>query len=135
MEKAKECLRQTQQQSEAVSGLCSPPPPFRPGIDPSFYEYFILRGIRVDRVEPGFITCTFKVPSRLTVRISIQNLVSSLSICFRWNDPDYCVFDIKLLFKFIEKSWVLFSTSNWLGFPIVVSVWGLWLSACLISNS
>jgi len=32
----------------------------------SFYENFSLRGIRVNRVEPGFISCSFKVPLRLT---------------------------------------------------------------------
>ncbi|AEC08276.1 putative acyl-CoA hydrolase [Arabidopsis thaliana] len=34
----------------------------------SFYENFSLRGIRVNRVEPGFISCSFKVPLRLTDR-------------------------------------------------------------------
>ncbi|CAE6019990.1 unnamed protein product [Arabidopsis arenosa] len=34
----------------------------------SFYEDFSLRGIRVNRVEPGFISCYFKVPLRLTDR-------------------------------------------------------------------
>lgn len=35
----------------------------------SFYEDFNLRGIRVNRVDPGFISCSFKVPLRLTVRL------------------------------------------------------------------
>lgn len=35
---------------------------------PSFYEYFVLRGIHLDRVEPGSLSCSFKVPPRLTVR-------------------------------------------------------------------
>ncbi|XP_010510433.1 PREDICTED: acyl-coenzyme A thioesterase 13-like isoform X1 [Camelina sativa] len=34
----------------------------------SFYEVFSLRGIRVNRVDPGFISCSFKVPLRLTDR-------------------------------------------------------------------
>ncbi|KAF8090798.1 hypothetical protein N665_0466s0002 [Sinapis alba] len=34
----------------------------------SFYEDFSLRGIRVNRVDPGFISCSFKVPLRLTDR-------------------------------------------------------------------
>ncbi|XP_010414338.1 PREDICTED: acyl-coenzyme A thioesterase 13-like [Camelina sativa] len=34
----------------------------------SFYEVFSLRGIRVNRVDPGFISCSFKVPLRLTGR-------------------------------------------------------------------
>ncbi|XP_010414900.1 PREDICTED: acyl-coenzyme A thioesterase 13-like [Camelina sativa] len=34
----------------------------------SFYEVFSLRGIRVSRVDLGFISCSFKVPLRLTDR-------------------------------------------------------------------
>ncbi|CAN8285459.1 unnamed protein product [Cochlearia groenlandica] len=34
----------------------------------SFYEDFSLRGIRVNRVEPCFVSCSFKVPFRLTDR-------------------------------------------------------------------
>jgi acyl-coenzyme A thioesterase 13 len=37
----------------------------------SFYEDFSLGGIRVNRVDPGFISCTFKVPLRLTDRDGI----------------------------------------------------------------
>ncbi|KFK44237.1 hypothetical protein AALP_AA1G232400 [Arabis alpina] len=38
------------------------------GTGKSFYEIFSLRGIRVNRVDPGFISCSFKVPLRLTDR-------------------------------------------------------------------
>ncbi|ESQ51469.1 hypothetical protein EUTSA_v10017356mg [Eutrema salsugineum] len=50
----------------------------------SFYEDFSLRGIRVNRVVPGFISCTFKVPLRLTnrdgelVNGAIANLVDEV---------------------------------------------------------
>lgn len=67
MEKPKEFL-----ENFAIEGLDRVSrlnfPPHRPHIDSSFYEYFVLRGIRVDRVQPGSITCSFKVPHRLTVR-------------------------------------------------------------------
>ncbi|XP_022893216.1 acyl-coenzyme A thioesterase 13 [Olea europaea var. sylvestris] len=65
MEKPKEFL-----ENFAIEGLDRVSrlnfPPHRPHIDSSFYEYFVLRGIRVDRVQPGSITCSFKVPHRLT---------------------------------------------------------------------
>ncbi|XP_059430802.1 uncharacterized protein LOC132164327 [Corylus avellana] len=64
MNKAQEFLALTEEESESVSRLTVPP--HRVGVEPSFYEDFVLRGIRVDRVEPGFVACTFKVPPRLT---------------------------------------------------------------------
>ncbi|CAI9106911.1 OLC1v1006158C1 [Oldenlandia corymbosa var. corymbosa] len=66
MENAKEFLEISKEESERVSRLTFPP--HRVNIDHSFYEYYALRGIRVDRVEPGFVSCTFKVPSRLIDR-------------------------------------------------------------------
>uniref|UniRef100_A0A2P2JUQ5 Acyl-coenzyme A thioesterase 13 n=1 Tax=Rhizophora mucronata TaxID=61149 RepID=A0A2P2JUQ5_RHIMU len=66
MEKAREFLPLSKEQSESVSQLAIQP--HRVGLDPSFYEDFALRGIRVDWVEPGFVSCTFKVPPRLTDR-------------------------------------------------------------------
>ncbi|XP_010430216.1 PREDICTED: uncharacterized protein LOC104714520 isoform X2 [Camelina sativa] len=42
----------------------------------SFYEVFSLRGIRVNRVDPGFISCSFKVPLRLTVYLDSQQMKS-----------------------------------------------------------
>ncbi|KAL2317522.1 hypothetical protein Fmac_031398 [Flemingia macrophylla] len=64
MEKAKEMLGVTQQESEAVSRI----PSVRSGENSSFYEHLALAGIRVDRVQPGFVSCTFKVPPRLAGR-------------------------------------------------------------------
>ena len=72
MNKAQEFLALTDEESESVSRLTVLP--HRVGIEPSFYEDFALRGIRVDRVEPGFVACTFKVPPRLTVRYPIPSL-------------------------------------------------------------
>ncbi|KAF5446779.1 hypothetical protein F2P56_032383 [Juglans regia] len=66
MDKAREFLELTKEESDSVSGLTIHP--HRPGLDWSFYEDFSLRGIRLDRVEPGFVACTFKVPPRLAVR-------------------------------------------------------------------
>ncbi|KAH7549935.1 hypothetical protein ACOSP7_025046 [Xanthoceras sorbifolium] len=64
MDKANERLKVTEEEAEIVSRLTIHP--HRVGVDSSFYEDFALRGIRVDRVEPGLVSCTFKVPPRLT---------------------------------------------------------------------
>ncbi|XP_027333473.1 acyl-coenzyme A thioesterase 13 [Abrus precatorius] len=56
--------RLNEQESDAISRL-NTVPSLRPGDDSTFYEHFILTGIRVDQVKPGSITCSFKVPSRL----------------------------------------------------------------------
>ncbi|KAK9940715.1 hypothetical protein M0R45_017358 [Rubus argutus] len=79
MQKAKEYLELTDGDSGAVSRLDIAAQ--RVGNESSFYEVFALRGIRVDRVEPGLVVCTFKVPPRLTDRAgnlangAIANLV------------------------------------------------------------
>lgn len=62
--KAKECLELSEDESEAVSRIVVPAQ--RPG-ESSIYDVFSLRGIRVDRAEPGLVVCTLKVPPRLTV--------------------------------------------------------------------
>ncbi|KAG5064079.1 hypothetical protein JHK85_005262 [Glycine max] len=83
MEKVREMLRLTQQESVAMSRLNSVPS-LRAGDNSSFYEHFILSGIRVDRVQPGLVSCTFKVPSRLADRSgklasgAIANLVDEV---------------------------------------------------------
>ncbi|XP_031110888.1 acyl-coenzyme A thioesterase 13-like isoform X2 [Ipomoea triloba] len=65
MEKAKESVEASKEEAERVLSLSFTP--HRQGVDhTTFYSYFCLRGIRVDRCRPGFISCTFKVPSRLT---------------------------------------------------------------------
>lgn len=62
--KAKECLELSEDESEAVSRIVFPAQ--RLG-ESSIYDVFSLRGIRVDRAEPGLVVCTLKVPPRLTV--------------------------------------------------------------------
>ena len=74
MEKAKEFLKLSSEESESVSRLTIHP--HRVGQESSFYADFAIRGIRVDRVEPGFVACTFRVPPRLTVRYHISQLNS-----------------------------------------------------------
>ncbi|KAK8596251.1 hypothetical protein V6N12_064750 [Hibiscus sabdariffa] len=64
MEKVKEFLKLDQEAEQTVSRLTVQP--HRVGYERSFYNEFALRGLRVDRVEPGFVSCTFKVPPRLT---------------------------------------------------------------------
>ncbi|CAO2840795.1 unnamed protein product [Amaranthus hypochondriacus] len=66
MGKAKQLLQLRDNESEIVSQLAVNSHEFQVG--PSFYEDFALRGIRVDRVEPGMIFCSFKVPPRLIDR-------------------------------------------------------------------
>ncbi|KAA3489659.1 Acyl-coenzyme A thioesterase 13 [Gossypium australe] len=64
MEDAKEFLQLNKEEAESVSRLTIHP--HRLGFQCSFYEDFALRGIRVDSVRPGFVSCTFRVPPRLT---------------------------------------------------------------------
>ncbi|CAI9301252.1 unnamed protein product [Lactuca saligna] len=65
MEKrARGYLRVTQQDSERIALLNIP----RPQAFYCFYTEFNLRGIRVDRFQPGSVTCSFTVPLRLTDR-------------------------------------------------------------------
>ncbi|KAE8666719.1 UPF0503 protein [Hibiscus syriacus] len=64
MEKAKGFLELNKEKAERVSRLTIHP--HRVGFEGSFYEDFAVRGILVDRVESGFVSCTFKVPPRLT---------------------------------------------------------------------
>ncbi|KAB2080862.1 hypothetical protein ES319_A05G094700v1 [Gossypium barbadense] len=64
MEKAKEFLQLNKEEAETVLRLNIQPT--RVGFQCSFYEDFALRGIRVDTVQPGFVSCTLKVPPRLT---------------------------------------------------------------------
>ncbi|XP_077236849.1 uncharacterized protein LOC143878445 [Tasmannia lanceolata] len=63
MEKAREFLSLKKEEKEGVSQLNIIP--HRVG-RLTFFDGFFLRGIRVDRIEPGFISCTLKVPPRLT---------------------------------------------------------------------
>ncbi|XP_073114797.1 uncharacterized protein [Elaeis guineensis] len=64
MEKARETLSLGAEESERVASLDVRP--HRAGDAASFYEGFALRGIRVDRIQRGSLSCTFKVPPRLT---------------------------------------------------------------------
>ncbi|XP_015896888.3 uncharacterized protein LOC107430557 [Ziziphus jujuba] len=65
MEKAKRFLKLTDDESESVSRLVVP---CHQAGNSSFYEDFALRGIRVDRVEPGLVACTLKVLPRFIDR-------------------------------------------------------------------
>ncbi|XP_019093137.1 PREDICTED: acyl-coenzyme A thioesterase 13-like isoform X2 [Camelina sativa] len=44
----------------------------------SFYEVFSLRGIRVNRVDPGFISCSFKDTDRNLANGATANLVDEV---------------------------------------------------------
>ncbi|KAM0044941.1 putative acyl-CoA hydrolase [Helianthus debilis subsp. tardiflorus] len=77
-------LHVSKQDSDRVSNL-SVPPQAAEALH-SFYEDFTLRGIRVDRFQPGggSISCSFTVPPRLTDRNgnlavgAIANLVDEI---------------------------------------------------------
>ncbi|XP_028792076.1 acyl-coenzyme A thioesterase 13 [Neltuma alba] len=81
MEKAKELLQATPEESQSLSQHL---PPLTSDTKLCFYEQFILRGIQVDRVEPGLVVCTFKVPPRFTDRTgklakgAVANLVDEV---------------------------------------------------------
>ncbi|KAK9940716.1 hypothetical protein M0R45_017359 [Rubus argutus] len=62
-QKVKKFLELSDQESETVSGVAE----LRLG-EVTIYNLFALRGIRVDRVGPGLVACTFKVPLRLLNR-------------------------------------------------------------------
>ncbi|KAL9235351.1 hypothetical protein vseg_010114 [Gypsophila vaccaria] len=93
MEKVKQLLQLNGQESDDVSRIAVNPHVFQVG--PSFYEDFALRGIRVDRVEPGSIFCTFTVPPRLIdndgklAEGAIANLIDIVgnALIYRLNKP------------------------------------------------
>nr|KAJ0185558.1 hypothetical protein LSAT_V11C900465530 [Lactuca sativa] len=64
--KPREYLQVTHQDSDRIARLSIPP--HQPQALHSFYEEFNLRGIRLDRFQPGFVSCSFTVPPRLTDR-------------------------------------------------------------------
>ncbi|KAJ9565316.1 hypothetical protein OSB04_001282 [Centaurea solstitialis] len=78
-----EFLQVSDQDSGRVSGL-TVPTEFSPEAVHSFYEKFTLRGIQLDRFQPGFVSCSFTVPPRLTDRDgnlavgAIANLVDEI---------------------------------------------------------
>ncbi|KAJ3684032.1 hypothetical protein LUZ61_013196 [Rhynchospora tenuis] len=64
MERAIQAVTVGEEEAKAVDGL--PVRAHRPGQEASFYEGFALRGIHVDQIQPGFLSCSFTVPPRLT---------------------------------------------------------------------
>ncbi|KDP46556.1 hypothetical protein JCGZ_08528 [Jatropha curcas] len=78
MEKTKEFFKLSEEESGSVSQLTIHPHRF--GLDCSFYEDFALRGMRVDRVEPGFISCTFKDRSGKLTAGAVADLVDVVGV-------------------------------------------------------
>ncbi|XP_034220983.1 acyl-coenzyme A thioesterase 13-like [Prunus dulcis] len=70
--KVNKSLDVTEDESEAVSRLVVP---FIPPGGVSFYDAFVVRGIRVNRVEPGLVVCTLKDRSGNLANGAIANLV------------------------------------------------------------
>ncbi|KAM2985669.1 hypothetical protein FF2_006041 [Malus domestica] len=108
MGRAKRFLGLTRDESEAVSGLAVPAQ--AAGAGKSFYDAFAVAGIRVDRVEPGLVVCSFKVPPRLTDRSgnlangAIANLVDLVGISLEFGEG--------LLSVSIDMSISYFSTAK-----------------------
>ncbi|KAM1746565.1 hypothetical protein ACFX11_013184 [Malus domestica] len=67
MEKAKKRLELNSDESEIVSRAAIPAFQIEKS---SFYDAFALRGIRVKRVEPSVIICSFKVPPLVLLKLS-----------------------------------------------------------------
>ncbi|XP_048140050.1 acyl-coenzyme A thioesterase 13 isoform X2 [Rhodamnia argentea] len=76
MEKAKQFLSVSDEASEVVARLAVPPR--RAGDYPSFYENFSLRGLRVDRVEPGLVVCSFRDRNGNLAQGAIANMVDEI---------------------------------------------------------
>ncbi|XP_020422164.1 acyl-coenzyme A thioesterase 13 isoform X2 [Prunus persica] len=73
MRKVNKSLELTQDESESVSQLVIPATRYG---ESSFYDAFALRGIRLDRVEPGvLVVCSFKDRSGNLANGAIANLV------------------------------------------------------------
>ncbi|XP_068310469.1 uncharacterized protein [Pyrus communis] len=72
MEKAKKCLELNSDESETVSRVAIPALQIGKS---SFYEAFALRGILVERVEPGVVLCSFKDRDGKLANGAIANLV------------------------------------------------------------
>ncbi|XP_009374288.1 acyl-coenzyme A thioesterase 13 isoform X2 [Pyrus x bretschneideri] len=72
MEKAKKRLELNSDESETVSRVAIPALQIGKS---SFYEAFALRGILVERVEPGVVLCSFKDRDGKLANGAIANLV------------------------------------------------------------
>ncbi|XP_050138579.1 uncharacterized protein LOC126614920 isoform X1 [Malus sylvestris] len=72
MEKAKKRLELNSDESETVSRVAIPALQIGKS---SFYDAFALRGIRVERVEPGVVICSFKDRDGTLANGAIANLV------------------------------------------------------------
>ncbi|CAN6556539.1 unnamed protein product [Malus baccata var. baccata] len=109
MERAKMFLRLTPDESEAVSRLAVPER--QAGEGKSFYDAFALAGMRVVRVEPGLVVCSFKVPPRLTDRSgnlangAIANLVDVVGISLEYGEglPMIVTIDISISYLSTAK--------------------------------
>ncbi|XP_039032706.1 acyl-coenzyme A thioesterase 13-like [Hibiscus syriacus] len=95
MEKVKEFLKLDKEAEETVSRLAVHP--HRLGYERSFYNKFALSGLNVDRVGPGFVSCTFKVPPRLTDKNG--NLATGAIVNIVDEVGGAAVFDINLPMK------------------------------------
>ncbi|KAE8718629.1 Detected protein of unknown function [Hibiscus syriacus] len=76
--------------------------PHRVGYERNFYNEFCLSGLRVDRVELGFVSCTFKVPPRL-INIDGGFATYELTRSYQWLElinPAETFGDIVIVYPF-----------------------------------
>ncbi|KAG6605429.1 Acyl-coenzyme A thioesterase 13 [Cucurbita argyrosperma subsp. argyrosperma] len=107
MEKAKQLLELTPEESDAVEKLDG-----RRNIagDSCFYTFFSFRGILVNRVEPGLIVCTLKVPPRLTDRSgklasgAIANLVDEIGSAVIYDEPPPTLVSVDISIAYLSTA-------------------------------
>ncbi|XP_020576541.1 uncharacterized protein LOC110022090 isoform X2 [Phalaenopsis equestris] len=84
--------------------------PHRAGYDASFYEGFALRGVRVDSISPGRLSCSFKVPPRLTDKNgnlsvgAIANLVDEVGGAAMHADGHHMKVSVDMSISFLSNA-------------------------------
>ncbi|KMT05575.1 hypothetical protein BVRB_7g168180 isoform B [Beta vulgaris subsp. vulgaris] len=98
METAKHVLELSEKELENVSRVIVNPHECH--VESSFYEIFAIRGIRVDRVQPGLISCTFKDRTGNLAVGAIANLIDMLGsvLAYEVGKPVNVTVDLSILY-------------------------------------
>ncbi|KAI0498417.1 acyl-coenzyme A thioesterase 13 isoform X1 [Dendrobium catenatum] len=108
MDKAREALTVGEEDSRVLTKL--EVRPHRAGDDASFYEGFALRGLRVETISPGYLSCSFKVPPRLTDRNgnmslgAIANLVDEVGGAAMHADGHHMKVSVDISISFLANA-------------------------------
>nr|XP_043635349.1 uncharacterized protein LOC122606574 [Erigeron canadensis] len=109
MEKnTREYLKVTQQDTEWITRLNISPR--QNEYSDTFYDYFSLKGIRVDTLQPGSIACSFTVPSRLTDRNgdlavgAIANIVDAIGGAMAYENDAPMKFSVDMSISYLSKA-------------------------------